>query len=97
MAKKKLQTVVIWTKSRPWLVACGDLVSRDGDTVTLRNARMACYYDASTRGVLGLASTGPGSSSRVSGACEAVTIGGVEGVAVASEAAIAAWRSQPWR
>lgn len=97
MATKRLKKVVVWTKSRPWLVAMGELVSRQGDEVVLRNARCAVYFDAETRSVFGLGSHGPGQASRVSRRCDEVGLCGIEGVASASPAAVKAWESEPWR
>ena len=100
MTKKNVsRIVVVATKSRPWLIACGTLVSDDAarDRVTLANARCAVYFDAETRSLFGLASHGPGAASRVSRRCKSVTIGGIEMVADAEPAAIAAWEAEPWR
>ena len=87
--------VVVWTASRPWLVACGELVSREGQVVTLRNARCGAYWSADTRTVLGLASRGPTSGARISPPCEEVEIA-IEGMATASPEAVAAWEREPW-
>jgi hypothetical protein len=95
--KKTDRWVVIATSSRPWLVACGRLVKDNGHgRVRLDEARCAVYFSPPTRSVFGCATIGPQPGSRVSGACEWIVLRGVEWMAPATPAAVAAWRAEPW-
>ena len=75
----------------------------DGATVTVKKARMAVYWDRDTRGVLGLAATGPTEGCRIGPAVDSITLGGGPGnrqdtvLEVASEDTVAKWESAPWR
>ena len=95
MAKAK-QYVVVATKTRRWSVLAGELVSRDGDTVTLRNARMIVYFSADARSVVGCAATGPGHGARVSPAVDEAVVSGCELVLVCTPAAREAIEAEPW-
>lgn len=64
--------------------------------VVLADARMCTYWSAETKGVLGLAASGPQRGSRIGPriselACESVTA-----VMVCSPKAIETWEAAPW-
>jgi len=86
--------VVVTTSSRG--VFFGELVARDVERVTLRNARNCLYWHASVRGFVGLSVTGPLEGSRVGPACEEIELTGVTSIARASDDAIKAWEAGPW-
>lgn len=92
------KTVVLATSARPWTIVHGVVSKRTATEITLTDARMCVYYGVDTRGALGLASRGPQSGSRVSGAVKSITIpmSAVEWIASASPEADAAWRAEPW-
>jgi hypothetical protein len=87
--------VVVCTPSRPWQVLLGEYVSHDEHAVTLRGVRQAVYYDSDTRGSLGLATRGPGTASRITDRCDAITVR-YESIARANDAAVARWAAEPW-
>lgn len=74
-----------------------------GDTVTLKRARMAVYWDCNTKGVLGLAATGPTKGCRIGPAAGSITLGGGPDnrqdcvLDVESEEAVERWELAPWR
>ena len=65
-------------------------------TITLERARMVIYWSAETRGVLGLAATGPAMGSRVTPAIPKLVLQGVQAVADCTEKAVAAMEMAPW-
>lgn len=75
----------------------GVLVSREGDEVTLDQARVCVYWSAETRGFVGLAVTGPLPGSRVSAAAERMCIPGVTAIVACTEEAQKAWEVAPWK
>lgn len=87
--------VIVCTPSRPWQVLCGEYVSHDEHVVTLRGVRQAVYYDADSRGSLGLATRGPGSASRITDRCDGIVVR-YESIARAGDAAVARWAAEPW-
>ena len=68
----------------------------EASLITLSEARMAVYYSAETRGILGLAKRGPQPGSRITSAVEQICLRGITAVMVASEDAVKAWESEPW-
>lgn len=64
--------------------------------LTLKNIRMAIYWDAAVKGVIGLAVDGPSSGSRITKAAPSMLLHNVTGVMVPTEAAIKAWNEAPW-
>ena len=95
-----MKHVVVCTSDR--VVVMGEVsddtpieVPADGRMV-LRNARMAVYYSADTRGEIGLATRGPQPGSNVSPAVDEIGIANVRSVVPASEEAVAAWEAEPW-
>jgi hypothetical protein len=96
MTKSK-RYVVIATSSRPWSVVCGRLVAEyDGGSVDMEDVRMAVYWPTDTRAVFGLASSGPPPGSRITPALPEATVRGVELMLAATDAAVAAWKGEPW-
>jgi len=87
--------VVVTTASRPWLVVPGRELSRDADTITLEEARVAVSWTRAVQSVMGLARTGPCEGSRISHAAVEVTVRW-ETIISATEEATAAWRKEPW-
>lgn len=64
---------------------------------TLADVRMCVYWDKETQGPMGLASTGPSSSCRITHAAPSWTIATKkEGYGECSPAATTAWESEPW-
>lgn len=89
--------VIVATKSRPWSVLAGVLVSEDEDTVELRDARMLIYWSADARGLYGVASGGPGTSARVSLSIARARVRGVEHTIDCTDEARKAIEAAPWK
>ena len=86
--------VLITTKYRG--VFFGYAEDTDGDTVTLKRARMCVYWDKSLHGVLGLASDGPSDGCRIGKAVESIELRGVTAVIEVSPEAVEKWEAAPW-
>lgn len=89
------QHVLTATGSRPWLVTMGRYVAHSDAAITLKDVRCAVYYGVETRGVLGLASRGPSSDSRITGTCPGIKVRW-EMIAEMTPEAVAAWEKEPW-
>ena len=102
MAKKKVtkaekpRWVVVTTDKDRRGVFFGELVSHKGSIVELRNAQIAVYWSAETRGVAGLASMGPQIGSRISPPIPQIKLNGVTAVMDTTKEAVQLWQSQPW-
>lgn len=66
------------------------------EEIEAEEVRMAVYWDASTKGVLGLAATGPGSKCRISPAVKKALIKGVTAAFEITDEALEKWRKEPW-
>jgi hypothetical protein len=86
--------VVVTTKHRG--VFFGTLESRDGREVVLSDARVCVHWSAKTRGVNGLAATGPLEGSRVSKAAPRQDVLDITSILYCSAEAIKQWESEPW-
>ena len=89
------RAVVICTDKRG--VFFGYATDTSGDLVTLSRPRMCVYWDAATKGVLGLAATGPTSGCRVTLAPPKIELRGITCVIECSPEAVAAWEKSPWQ
>jgi len=94
MSEKRL--VVVTTDKDRRGVFFGELVSEDESTAILKDAQMAVYWSAETRGVLGLASIGPQKGSRISPVVPRIRLNGVTAVMDTTQEAAEKWRQQPW-
>lgn len=63
--------------------------------LALTDARNCLYWDASVKGFLGLANTGPNNNCRVGPQAD-IVLHDVTCVARVSEAAVVAWEAAPW-
>ena len=68
----------------------------DKQTITVEKARMCVYWDASMKGVLGLATKGPGNACRISQAVPKLTLRDVTAVFETTPEAAEAWEKAPW-
>ena len=64
--------------------------------IELTDARCCVYWSRETRGVVGLAATGPASGSKITRAAPRVTLWGVTAVMECSPEAVTAWEAEPW-
>ena len=94
MATKKAveRAVLVTTQHRG--VFFGYAVDTDGETITLRRARL-CVYWQGTKGFMGLASDGPTPQCRIGPAAD-ITIRAITAVAEVTPAAAAKWELAPW-
>lgn len=87
--------VVVTTARRG--VFGGVLKSRDGDEVTLTDARVCVHWSSQTRGFIGLAATGPLDGSRVSAAAPQMVVCAVTSIVECTDDARARWEAGPWK
>ena len=68
-----------------------------GDGVLkITNARMVVYWDASIRGLPGLAANGPGPKCRISPAAPVISVCKITSIMQATDAAHANFEAEPW-
>jgi len=70
--------------------------SVESKLATLKDARMAVYWTTSTKGVLGLASTGPMAGSRISPPIPSIDLNGVSSIMECSQSSVKEWESGKW-
>jgi hypothetical protein len=73
-----------------------DPADMEKDNLMAENVRMCIYWDKETKGVLGLAATGPTKGCRISKATKKMMIKGVTAVVELTKPAIKAWEKEPW-
>ncbi len=90
------------SKGRPVLVTTeyrgvffGYATDTSGDTIKLSRARNIPYWDAGTKGFLGLAEKGPGKACRVGPAAN-IELRKITCVAECTPTAVEAWEAAPW-
>lgn len=90
--------VLITTDNTKRGVFMGFIDPKDADKETLEaeEVRMAVYWSTDVRGVVGLAAKGPTKSCKISAAAKRAVLKGVTATLEISEAALAAWRKEPW-
>ena len=90
--------VVITTDSSCRGVFGGYLETSDSDkqTATLSEARMAVYWSAATKGVLGLASIGPQKGSKITPAVPTIELNGVTSIMDCTPEAVTKWQNGGW-
>lgn len=98
MAKSKKQkeverAVLVTTEHRG--VFFGYATKTDGDVIDLKRARNCVYWSADVKGFLGLASSGPSKGCRIGPPAD-IQLRKITAVAEVTEAAKAAWETQPW-
>ena len=98
MSKRSERHVVVTTDKDRRGVFGGILAEHDAAarTAVLRDARIAVYWSAQTRGVLGLASLGPADGSRISPSVPRLELNGVTAVMDMTDEAWARWEAEPW-
>lgn len=68
----------------------------DKEIMVAEEVRMAVYWSSDVCGVVGLASNGPTSGCRISPPAKRATLKGVTAVMELTDAAVKAWRKEPW-
>ena len=94
MSEENGRHVVVTTAHRG--VFFGAYDDRDGDEVTLKNARNCVYWSAQTRGFLGLAVTGPLDGSRIGPKVPSITLTAVTSITDCTDDAVERWEAAPW-
>jgi hypothetical protein len=92
-ASAKERAVLVTTAHRG--VFFGYASSIDGETITLRDARLCVYWSADCKGFMGLASTGPTAGCRI-GPPATITLRAITAVVECTPTAVKAWESGPW-
>ena len=92
----KTRFVVVTTDSSRRGVFGGTFVSRDGDTVILKDVKMCIYWSAATKGVLGLAAHGPQKGSKLTPPIPKLEVNGVTAVMDCTKEAVEQWRKEMW-
>jgi len=94
MAKQtKERLVVVLTEFKE--IFCGWTNDTDGERVSLRQARQACYYSEGTHGLLGLAVEGPAEGSKIGPAADMEVRKPVNIIECTPQAA-EAWSTAKW-
>lgn len=92
---RKARWVVVTTEKRG--VFFGLTTAKMGaEPLILDTPRMCVYWDQATKGVLGLAATGPTSGCRVTAAPQRIELRGVTSIMDCTPEAVAAWQAAPW-
>jgi len=94
--KNKIVAVVVTTEHKGVFFGYGDTALSADKTITITQARMCVHWSESTRGVLGLAATGPDNNCRITPSVPSLTLSGVTSIMECSEAAAKAWEVGPW-
>lgn len=94
-AKSSDKAVVVCTDKRG--VFFGYTSKTDGATVTIKRARMCVRWDEDTRGVVGLAASGPGKGCRVTAPAPSIELRGITCVMECDPVAVEAWERSPWQ
>lgn len=66
-----------------------------GETISLKSARCCLYWDAETKGFMGLAAKGPNEKCRVGPAVD-IELRNVTSVSECTPQAVKAWELAPW-
>jgi hypothetical protein len=93
-SKSALKPLLVTTVHKGVFFGYGQLTTEK--IIRLERARMAVYWSADVKGVLGLANCGPKADCRIGPAVPAITLQDVTAVVEVSEAAAKAWETQPW-
>lgn len=91
--------VLITTDTTKRGVFMGFIDPKDADKETLEayDVRMAVYWSADVKGVIGLAAKGPSKDCRISAAAKKAVLKGVTAVVEITDDALEAWRKEPWK
>ncbi len=87
------RAVLVTTAHRGVFMGYAD--DTDGDTISLKEARLCVYWSADVKGFMGLAANGPTKGCRIGPPAD-ITLRAITAVAEVTPAAEAAWREAPW-
>ena len=94
MSENGKPRVVVTTKHRG--VFFGTLDSREPDHIVLTDSRMCVYWSRETKGVVGLANTGPLHGSKVTQSAPKIELVDVTAIMHCTDSAVDKWESAPW-
>lgn len=94
MERKKF--VVVTTDKDRRGVFAGYLEKHTENEVVLSKAMMCIYWSKETKGVLGLASRGPQSGSRITDEVPSIKLNGVTSIIETTEEAKKTWQKKIW-
>jgi len=95
MANKKTERAVMVTTAHRG-VFFGYATETEGEVINLARARMAVYWTADLRGILGLASAGPNRGCKISNVVPNMEIRAITAVVECSPEAVANWEKGIW-
>lgn len=94
MPKQKERPVLVTTAHRGVFFGYAD--KTDGETITLKRARLCVYWSSDLRGFMGLASVGPGPSCKIGPAAD-IELRAITAVVAVSDEAVERWEKAPWK
>lgn len=94
MPVKKERAVLVTTEHRG--VFFGYAKNTDGETISLRGARLCVYWSQDMKGFMGLAANGPSANCRIGPAVD-ITLRNITSVAEITPEAVARWEGGPWK
>jgi hypothetical protein len=94
--QKQKRAVVVTTENRGVFFGFVEDDSKAPNQITLSRCRNCVYWPASTRGFIGLTTSGPLAGSKVGPAAPEMTLYKVTSIATCTEEAIAAWEKAVW-
>lgn len=68
----------------------------DGETITLKQARLCVYWSADLRGFMGLASHGPSNGCKIGPAAD-IELRAITAVVSVTPEAVEKWEAAPWK
>lgn len=94
MANQNTKPLLVTTAHRGVFFGYGQ--ATEEKIIRLERARMAVYWSADVKGVIGLAQIGPTARCRIGPPAPKIILQDVTAVMEVSEAAAKAWESEPW-
>jgi hypothetical protein len=94
MAKSKERPVLVTTAHRG--VFFGYATDTDGETISLKRARLCVHWSADLRGFMGLASHGPSFGCKIGPAAD-IELRNVTSVVEVTPEAVTKWEAAPWK
>lgn len=91
--KSKLRAVIVTTDHRGVFFGYAD--DTDGETISLKEARLCVYWSSDVKGFMGLAANGPTKSCRIGPPAD-ITLRAITAVLEVTPAAEAKWKAEPW-
>ena len=73
----------------------GYATKTDGETISLKRARLCVYWSSDLRGFMGLASAGPGNGCKIGPAAD-IELRAITSVVSVTPEAEAKWNAAPW-